>query len=99
MQEMTVIHQGKSDLMGSIIVGNVRATIKRNSHDFQSWGKVEAWTASGWTEIQRFPIDRFRVFNHSYVGTNGWEIDMKEDLGDLANLGWEFLVNMKEEQA
>lgn len=59
----------------------VRAVIKRDAYDFQSHGAAQAWTPNGWTDIQRFPIDRFAIKDTSYASSDGtWETVMENDL-------------------
>ena len=93
MQELTTIYQGKQDLIGSQIDGNVKAYIKRNSSDFHSYGVVQAWTSTGWADIQRFPIERFSVSPFSYVTNNDeWKDAMARDLSTLIKSGKKFLL-------
>lgn len=33
-----------------------RATIKRNTYDHQSFGRVEMWTVMGWQEVVRYEM-------------------------------------------
>ena len=93
MKELTTIYNGKQDLIGSQIDGNVKAYIKRNAHDFQSYGVVQAWTSAGWADIQSFPIERFSVSTFSYVTNNdAWKDAMARDLSTLIKLGKKFLI-------
>ena len=93
MKELTTIYQGKQDLIGSQIDGNVKAYIKRNSSDFHSYGVVQAWTSTGWADIQRFPIERFSVSTFSYVtNKDAWKDAMVRDLSTLINSGKKFLL-------
>jgi hypothetical protein len=93
MKELTTIHKGQHDLIGSQIDGNVKAYIKRNSYDHQSYGVVQAWTSTGWADIQRFPIERFSVSTFSYVTNNdAWRDAMARDLSTLIKSGKKFLI-------
>lgn len=93
MNELTTIYQGKQDLIGSQIEANVKAYIKRNTSDFHSYGVVQAWTSTGWADIQRFPIDRFSVSAFSYVtNKDEWKDAMARDLSTLLKSGKKFLL-------
>jgi len=62
----------------------MRAVIRRNAYDHQSYGAAQAWTPNGWTDIQRFPINHFAIEGRSYVSPDGaWEHIMENDLLSL----------------
>lgn len=59
----------------------VRSVVKRDAYDSQSHGIAQVWTANGWADIQRFPINRLSISSKSYVTKDGeWEAIMEEDL-------------------
>jgi len=62
----------------------VRAVIRRDAYDKQSFGVAQVWTDNGWVDIQRFPIHVFSVSAKSYVSRDGeWEHLMEADLTQL----------------
>ena len=83
--ETLLIYRGQQSLEGRLIdyTGDVpvRSVVSRDAYDFQSYGIAQAWTANGWADIQRFPIDRLAISPKSYVTKDGdWETTMGEDL-------------------
>ena len=76
----------------------LRAVIKRDAYDFQSHGTAQAWTSDGWTDIQRFPIDRFAIKDTSYVSKDGtWETVIESDLLSLIEYAHSHMNNVNKE--
>ena len=62
----------------------VRAVIRRDAYNSQSYGVAQQWTDKGWVEVQRFPIHLLAISAASYVSRDGdWEDVMEEDLRKL----------------
>jgi hypothetical protein len=62
----------------------VRAVIRRDAYNFQSYGAAQTWADNGWVEVQRFPIHMFAISAASYVSRDGeWEHLMEADLTQL----------------
>ena len=85
MFDTQLIYKGQQSLNGSLTDYTgpvpVRAVVKRDSYDFQSYGIAQVWTVEGWADIQRFPINRLAISGKSYVAEDGeWETIMEEDL-------------------
>lgn len=98
LTEMTVLEWYVQDLHGSAVYVDehsyYRATIKRNFYDFQSFAKVEVWSASaGWLEIQTFPITGLAVADYKANGSNdgSWEEPMLSSLAAVTFRCLEFL--------
>jgi len=71
----------------------VRATIRRNAYDNQSYGISEVWESQGWVTIQQFPIQNLSVSSVSYVARDGeWEALMEADLNELIAYAHEHLA-------
>ena len=69
----------------------LRAIVKRNAYDAQSYQKVEAWTAAGgWAEIMALPIEESLIADYDYVSRKDWEPAMNVDLDRLLDMGRRF---------
>jgi hypothetical protein len=68
----------KQSLNGSLIDSThepkLRAVIRRNAYDEQSYARVEAWTADGWSVIHSVPITDLPIAAYDYV-YGGWDRD------------------------
>jgi|DEB0MinimDraft_3_1074331.scaffolds.fasta_scaffold109453_2 hypothetical protein len=85
-----LIYKGSQSLEGSLTdyAGTVpvRAGVKRDAHDKQSFGVAQVWTDNGWSDVQRFPIHMFEVSAKSYVARDGeWEHLIEADLRELVS--------------
>jgi hypothetical protein len=85
------IHQTGQDLQGERVVetdGRVlRARVRRNAYDKQSWAMAEVLTGNGWADLVNLPIGDCSVSGFSYVSRAGdWEGAMASDLGLLIEI-------------
>ncbi len=47
------------------LISPFKAEIRRNSYDFQSWGKVSVWYhGTGWVEVHTMQIDELPIGEH-----------------------------------
>ena len=69
----------------------VRARIRRNAYDEQSFAILEAWTdAHGWVEVTTRPIGDMEVSRFSHVTREDWTASMVLDLDMLLDLAGDF---------
>lgn len=90
------IYLGTQSLNGEAIdmehSPRLRARIKRDSHDSQSFVIAESWTAEGWKEITRRPISAVAVADYSCYGPDkeSWKPVMTSDLDSLLTFARDF---------
>lgn len=62
----------------------LRFTIKVDSYDFQSYGKVEVWKDDAWSTVHKIPGQELKSFKKtSYVDRHVNIVAFKEDLDEL----------------
>lgn len=100
MTEVVTIHerfeQQNQDLIAERVVAvgqdRVKAYVRRNSYDSQSYATVSVWTAAGWDRVATLPWDEVVTRQYTYV-TKGpaWTVAADVDLGRLVAIGVAFL--------
>lgn len=67
----------------------LRALVKRDAYDVQSYAKVYAWTAKeGWSHVTSIPLERTEVRKRAYVERGDeWRASARKDLDALVNAG------------
>lgn len=93
--------KGSQSLNGSLTdySGSVplRAVVKRDAYDNQSYGLAQAWSENGWVDIQRFPIDQLSISGFSYVARGDeWEAFAVRDLDRLMTYAQNHIANYRE---
>lgn len=74
----------------------LRAYIRRNAYDTQSYARVYSWTQEGWKDITFLPVDSLKVHPFSYrtpkdpEKESAWQEAMREDLDALLDRGRRF---------
>jgi hypothetical protein len=69
----------------------LRAKVRRNAHDDQSWGNVSAWGEGGWQVVETWPIETFEISAHNYYAQNTiWQDTGRQDCERLLDWGREF---------
>lgn len=101
---MEIIYRNKNSLNGELIDYSqpeaVRAMIRRDAYDDQSYGLCQIWTTLGWTNIQRWPITMLAIAEKQYVHKNGeWEDIMKTDLRTLIDFAHSHIAHINRKSA
>lgn len=67
----------------------LRALVKRDSYDVQSYAKVYAWTAKeGWSHVTSIPLERTEMRKRAYVERGDeWHAAARKDLDALVRAG------------
>lgn len=70
-----------------VIIGDkrVRYTVKRDSYDFQSYGKAEVWNGEKWHTVHHIPGQELKN-TVSYVGRDVLPTAFLEDMAELARV-------------
>ena len=72
-------------------VPKLRAKVRRNAYDHQSWGNVSAWSEGGWQVIETWPIETFGISTHSAFTQNTiWQDAGRLDCERLLDWAREF---------
>ena len=72
-------------------VPKLRAKVRRNAYDHQSWGNVSAWSESGWQVIETWPIETLGISTHStFTPTTIWQDAGRLDCERLLDWAREF---------
>lgn len=73
--------KGRQSLMGTYIVQDddhkLKATIKRNAYDFQSYATVDRWNGEEWKRVVSFDILKLEIAHYSYLTNDPyWKTEM-----------------------
>lgn len=72
----------------------LKAEVRRNAFDDQSWATVSAWSDTGWQTVTTVPIEATAVAKFSYTQYerkfNEIRLALYDDLNDLLNRAQEF---------
>lgn len=69
----------------------LKIEIKRDSHDFQSYGRVSHWTGSQWMPIANMDIRNLESFKLSYVMKDVTKKSFAQDVDKLITIAMQIL--------